>query len=539
MIESILIQTPSKSFNCNINTFQNQKMVLDISQLNLIEEHSFDIKITFEMDIVEFRNHDYKWVNCKEDRIAGEYSPKIIKLKNNYLVQANINAGIWEFNVSNPKVLLWRFNPENAHPYTVYKGRENQKIIHQATQKIVFTENPALLFTTQNTVEFSRSLYPYTAIACFTDHCDFDTSENLKKQREFFATNAIKVTKGFFLNHFSKRENNPSYQNDAAELAFWRNDGHELAYHSLSQSIKSEKESREDFINFKPPFQAIPTWIDHGFQPYNHSLYQNFSISDKEYAENLKSKNITTLWNYIDSGTATEGVINQLNPNDFTLNQFNKGNKNLGFVARISQMIKNIIFHYYADEKIILKYKLTATNIKKIVYQKKLNYIFDLIINFIGLCIPILKVFIFWKATKNLPFKLAKYTPIIFKHKVENTDFYIFQTIEMVDFKKSLNSKNINKLITEKGVFIAHTYFSVPMNYHIGKLFKTPLVIDEEVANNFKNLGQKIKNQEIWNPTLNELIVYWQSFEKTILDIDSSGKIIVIEKSNLTFRSVN
>lgn len=539
MIESILVQTPSKSFNCNINTFQNQKMVLDISQLNLIDEHSFDIKITFEIDIVEFRNHDYKWVNCKEDRIAGEYSPKIIKLKNNYLVQSNINVGIWEFNVSNPKVLLWRFNPQYAHPYTVYKGKENQKIIHQATQKVVFTENPALLFTTQNAVEFSRSLYPFTAIACFTDHCDFDTSENLKMQRVFFKTNSIKVTKGFFLNHFSKREDNPSYQNDAAELALWRNDGHELAYHSLSQSIKSEKESREDFINFKPPFQDIPTWIDHGFQPYNHSLFHNFSISDKEYAENLKSKNITTLWNYIDSGTATEGVINQLNPNDFTLNEFNKGNKNLGFIARISQMIKNIIFHYYADEKIILKYINSASDFKKIVYQKKLNYIIPLFRNFIGLCFPILKVFFNWNTSKKKPYKLAKYTPLIFKHIIDKTEFYIFQTLEMVDFKKSLNSKNINKLISEKGVFIAHTYFSVPINYHNGKLFDSPTTIDEIVASNFKNLGIKIQNQEIWNPTLNELIVYWRNFEKTLLDIDASGKIAVIEKSSLTFRDVN
>ncbi len=514
-------------------------MVFDFSKVELNVENSFDIKITFDFEIIEFRNHDYTWVNGKKDRIAGEYVPKIIKLKNNCFVQANINIGIWEYNAVNPKVLIWRFNPQNAHPYIVYKGNENQKIINQANYKIDFSENPALLFSTQNAIEFSRSLIPFTAIACFTDHCDFDTSENLKLQREFFKTNGIKVTKGFFLNHFSKREDNPSFQNDAVELALWRKEGHELAYHSLSQSIKSVEDSREDFFNFKPPYDDIPTWIDHGFQPYNHSLYQNFAISDKDFSKNFKSKNITTLWNYIDSGTATEGVINQLNTNNFTLNQFNKGNKNLGLVPKISQMIKNIIFHFYADEKIILKYKYSANNLKKIVYQKKIKYVFSLIRNFIGLCIPIVRVFVFWNTTKNIPYKLAKYSPLIFNHTIDNIDFKIFQTLEMIDFKKSLHPNNINILIAEKGVFIAHTYFSVPLNYHNGKLFSTPNTIDEKVAGNFKNLGIKIKNQEIWNPTLNELVFYWQNFEKTILDIDGIGKIIVVEKSNLTFRTVN
>ena len=109
-------------------------------------------------------------------------------------------------------------------------------------------------------------------------------------------------------------------------------------------------------------------------------------------------------------------------------------------------------------------------------------------------------------------------------------EFYVFQTLEMLDFKKSLSQENINTLIQEKGVFIAHTYFSVPLEYHGGKLFSTPTTIDSKVSDNFKFLGNKIKNQEIWNPTLTELIDYWANFEKVIFDIDIEGNIF--EKSN-------
>jgi hypothetical protein len=58
------------------------------------------------------------------------------------------------------------------------------------------------------------------------------------------------------------------------------------------------------------------------------------------------------------------------------------------------------------------------------------------------------------------------------------------------------------------------------------------------VAQNFENFGNKIKNNEIWNPTLQELIDYWENFEKLILDIDNHGAIFVKSKTELIYRSV-
>lgn len=70
--------------------------------------------------------------------------------------------------------------------------------------KIDFKTKLELLFPKQ-CIEISCSKVPFSAIACFTDHCDFDTLENLKTQRTFFKKHEIKVTKGFFINHFSKK----------------------------------------------------------------------------------------------------------------------------------------------------------------------------------------------------------------------------------------------------------------------------------------------------------------------------------------------
>lgn len=528
MIKSICISSNSEKQFYVFDKSQKHKLTIDISKIPMSDYNSFDIEIIFELPIIEFRNHDYTWVNCKQERIANEFCPKIVKLQNGQLVQSNITSGIWEIN--KPHVLKWRFNPEFAAPLANYTGAANMKKITASNRKQNFTENPALLFPV-NAVEFSRSKYPFTAIACFTDHCDFDTADNLEKQRKFFKENGIKVTKGFFLNHFSKRANNASFENDKEELLKWEEDEHELCYHSLSQSIKSEKESFDDFKHFTPPLNDIKTWIDHGFQPYNFSLLEKNGLDEKEYEEILKEKKINSLWNYIDSGTSTEGVINQLNTQHFTLKSFLKGNKDLSLVKKLQLMIKNIIFHYYNEEEIILKYKNTAGNFKKVAFQRKLDSVIPLFRNFLGLSTALFSVLLFWRKARNKPYKMAKYSPLIFKHTINNEAFYVFQTLEMLDFKKSLSKSNLSTLINEKGVFIAHTYFSVPMKYHQGKMFDDLKTIDLEVSENFSYLGNKIKDREIWNPTLSELIEYWKGFDKIIFDIDLDGNIF--EKNNI------
>jgi hypothetical protein len=538
LIQSISIRTPSGKSSVPFDKSQKNKTEIDISKFLFPKINSFDIEIRFSQPIIEFRNHDYQWVDCNSDRIANEFCPKIIKLKDGTLIQANRNIGIWEVNKNQKKVLLWRFNPEYASSLTNYIKDQNEVTIQSANQNFNWNENLAILFSKKNAIEFSRSRIPFTAIACFTDHCDFDTLENLKIQRAFFKRNNIKITKGFFLNHFSKRTDNASYENDTIELKQWEEDGHELCYHSLSQSIKSETNSNSDFFNFISPNLDISTWIDHGYQPYNLSLFKNKKITEEDYEANLINKNIKILWNYIDSGTAAHGVINQLNSQHFTLSNFLRGNKDLGLLKKAQLMIKNIVFHFYGEQKIVLKYKSIAGNFKKVIYQKDKSKIYALFKDGFGILFNILNVFVFWNSNKNKPYKLAKYSSILFKHTIFEKEFYIFQTLEMVDFKNALCKENIESLINEKGVFIAHTYFSVPMEYHNGRLFKTPKTIDEEVNRNFIDLGFKIKNHEIWNPVLKELASYWSGFENVILDIDEFGKIVVKNETDIIYREV-
>ncbi len=529
----------SNSYKENLESQVKEcKVVMDCSRV-VKKNKSFDIEVEFISRIVFFRNHDYTWQDLKNDRIANEYTSKIIKLEDGTYVQANINQGVWEINKQNPNKLIWKFNPEYSKPIAQYVGESSQKQIYQANTKLNFIENPTLLLSKTGALEISRSTIPFSAIACFTDHCDFDTLQNLKLQRQLFKEANIKVSKGFFLNHFSKRSDNASYKKDKEELDLWKNDGHEMCYHSLSQSIKSDEESFNDFENFNPPYNDVNVWIDHGFQPYNFTLFSRNNIDKNNYENKLFKKNINTLWNYIDSGSSTKGIINQLNTSQFTLNSFYNGIKNFSLKTKIVQLFKNIIFHYDNDEKRIRNYIDTITHAKNVIIKRKIGSIVPLFKNAIPLLNPIFKVIFFWNLQKNKPYKVAKYSPILFKHTIFEKEFYIFQTLEMVDFKKALHQENMNLLIKESGFFIAHTYFSVDMKHYSGKLFLSEGKFDQEVVNNFKYLGIKISENKIWNPTLTELITQFDIFNKTIIDFDENGNLYLKNNSNLISRIIN
>ena len=185
MLKSVVFISKEKKIPLSSIINKGKSFAFNPSE-ELDQFESFDLQFTFNDEIVKFRNHDYTWVEIlKDDLIANQFVPKIIQLKNGFFIQANINFGVWEIKSNNNKTLLWRFNPENSNSFTSF-SKNADKSITQARTINKFPVLPQLLFTKGSTIEFSRSKIPFTAITCFTDHCDFDTPENLEIQRLFF-----------------------------------------------------------------------------------------------------------------------------------------------------------------------------------------------------------------------------------------------------------------------------------------------------------------------------------------------------------------
>ncbi len=534
MIQSITVHRNGSPVVALTKKEGNRTVIDNFMQSDVEEE----LEIVFTFAIKRFRLHDYTWTEATTDVSANEFTPKIIQLENGSYVQPNTQLGVWTFAKKRPNHLVWKWNPKNSKNVTQYTGTDNRKVIQSARCFPPLHLKPTLLFGKYNPIEFSRSAIPFAAVACFTDHCDFDTPQNLEVQRLFFKTKGIKITKGFFMNHYSKRNDNASFERESDLISAWHNDGHELCYHSLSQSIKSEKDSFDDFENFSPPYK-IPVWIDHGYQPYNLSLFQNCGKTNDYFEQIANQKQLKIFWNYIDSGTSTAGVINQINTNQFTLAQFLKGNSGLGILKKMQLIIKNSIFHYYADERIILSYKNTVTGFRKLFLKKQLKAFPFFLTNAARLTAIFLGLILRWNKHKKTPYRLAAFAPLFFKHRIGSTDFVVFQTLEMTDFKKSLTPTTIDLLIKEKGAFIAHTYFSVPMNYHHGKFLESNEKVHPEVDENFSYLAKQILADKVWNPTLSEWIAYISGFETCKLDVTEDGNFTVIDSSGLLFRTVS
>ena len=251
-----------------------------------------------------------------------------------------------------------------------------------------------------------------------------------------------------------------------------------------------------------------------------------------------KDKNIEIFWNYIDSGTSTKTTINQLNSNDFTLRSFYRGIVSKSFKIKITLWIKNSIVHFYNDEKLIQNYTQLASSFKKTTKSKSVRAFAQFIKISLNIIQPLLMIFLFWKSYKNRVYPLAKYCPIFFEHTIGEKKIVVFQTLEMIDFITSLSKEAVDKLINEGGLFIAHTYFSVPMDYHDGRLFTDKKQINEKVNQNFTYISQQIKEDKIWNPTLKELVSYWKLFQNTKLELDSNNKIVPSSNNILPYRFI-
>lgn len=178
-----------------------------------IKFKELSIIIEFNESIDSWRTHDYQWEKINNSSfISCDLSTKCILLASKTKVIPSKNVGVWVSNPKKKKQLVWKFIDKWMTPIVQYSENNQKKYIESflAPKNI----KCKLLFTKNQVPEFSRSKIPFSSILCFTDHCDFDSLILLEKQRAFFNKLGIKIIKGFFLNHFSKRDFNVSYQNE-------------------------------------------------------------------------------------------------------------------------------------------------------------------------------------------------------------------------------------------------------------------------------------------------------------------------------------
>jgi len=508
----------------------DREICIKVRKQKALTVESLVLIVDFDQPIVAWRGQDYQWNdNMSKELFSNDYAPKILVLKDGTHVLSSKNLGSWMYSPKKPNQLRWVLKHPRLTPVISYDKASNRRI------RCTFAAqdyNLTLLFTKEPVPEFSRSKVPFSPIICFTDHCDFDTNDSLKKQLAFFKKHNLRVSKGFFLNHFSKRQNNSSYKFDAAIIDQFHKEGHELVYHSLTQSIRDKKSAIDEFSNFKAPTRfKTETWIDHGYQPYNFTKRQDTGINDQEWADTLRINDVKNLWTYLDSGTASQGIINQLNPEHFTLSRI-RSQKELGF-----RFLFRTAMFFAGGEKMLMTYRKFAKSTKNLLYRKKLNAIIPGVTSgFKALWFLFLSLSSSKK--RNTPFTNAQYAPFIFRHEVGSHTFMLFQTVEVTDFENSFSPENLDLLCKENGAIIVHCYFSSPLKHQSGKLFNGD-EISSQNDKNFSYLHTLITEGKIWNPTVSQLIKqHRHNLEIEYFFDEISNKIVTKNQAETAIRYI-
>lgn len=489
------------------------------------------LSIQFRTAIQRWRNHNYSWVSLDMNRIANEYSPKILQLSDGNFVQAGQTHGCWEFQKRKAATLLWHYYTPEMRPVFYF---DPHRVFYKPEIQIHEPLKFSLLLTPKSPLEWSRSPIPFSAIFCITDHCDFDSLLLLRAQRKLLRETGLKISKGIFFNHFSKRNWNAAYEKpeDRAEIQQWQQDGHEVFFHSLSQSIKSGKESWVDFDRFKVPRDLSPihTWVDHGYQPYNFTL-QKSAKEQKVWLKRMLDKGFSIFWNYYDS-FEDAAVINQIGVECFCP----------AYIFRLktgwSEKLR-LLLYYQSTEKNVYAYRKWAGSIKIFTAMPSLSNAGYLLSN-TGAIIPVIaKLLAAWLLHPKRASAYSKYAPLVFEYP-GIPDIQIFQSIAIKNYVHAFSEEMLADFASNAGVCIAHTYLASMEQHHTGRLFINETgQTREETRQAWMHMGRYISEKKVWNPTIYELATWLKKFSAISFSINQDGEIIYRGPEEIAVRRID
>ncbi|WP_111672154.1 hypothetical protein [Algoriphagus litoralis] len=478
------------------------------------------LDIEFDDPIAFWRFLDYSWVKPGKDHlIANTHSPKILKLSSGLTVVASQTSGCWEYQPDSGS-LRWYFYHPMLSPTMVYDQNDQRIFLKkQLVPKGTLIQN-GLLSAAGSVEEWARTPIGFLPTVCFTDHSDFDTTSLLKVQRKLFSDLGIKVTKGFFLYDYTHKAENASFEAEDSrnELILWAEEGHELAYHALSQSYRGEV-SETEFQKFESPaaLPKINCYIDHGFHPYNYTK-QPLGQWEKWYSH-IVPKGINLIWSYIDAGEGNLFTVNQLNPQGYTLEAISKSSSYFSSKGKKRSRktdLRNFLM-YGVPENILIKSKYLKGSLGGLLSNPGLKSLKGASSSAFSMFRQILsrETLAEIKKRRKSIFEVNRFGPVFFQACNQvNTSIQVFQTLSVRDFDIVFSEESLDRLQKESGLMIAHTYFAYTGENHEGRLFKNPSgVFRDEAKSALKRLGDKIQEDKIWNPTVSELNAFFRKFE--------------------------
>lgn len=502
------------------------------------------LDIEFLDSIVLWRYLDYTWKRPGKNRlVANSHSPKILKLESGSTVVATNNSGCWEYQPETG-ILRWFFYHPMLSPTMVYDHTDQRIFLRKQQIKKGTVIQNGLIACRGKAEEWARTPKGFVPTLCITDHSDFDTLANLRIQREFFENLGIRITKGFFLYDYTHKSENASFEaaEGKEELRAWDRNGHELAYHAFSQSYRGEISDLE-FDRFESPegIHPVDTYVDHGFHPYNYTK-QKLAVWAGWYSH-MYQKGIRRIWTYVDAGDTSFFNLNQANPLDFTwrkILQSSKLDPRYGLKGRIANDLRSFL-KYRVPESIFRESLYLGGDLSNLKSRPSFAALKKAISSGLRLVFRLLnpKNIADYINKSDEVFEINRFGPLFFDspNQIE-TQIQSFQTLSVRDYEIAFSENSLKKFSSEAGVVIAHTYLSYTGKNHQGRLFQDESwTIRPQAQEGFERISELIRSNQLWNPTLREMNLFYSQFGK--LEYCKQGEDLIIENYDGIVRKID
>ncbi len=388
--------------------------------------------------------------------------------------------------------------------------------------------------------------FPGGKKACFviTDHADWDTTKKIDAlySSSEMINSQLKTTKSVFYRtkHFKylSKTFNPEgldVPDFLKAIDALHETGHEICPHSITPYNSVSQDIVREALSYFAENYASGTWIDHGYaQLYNYSRL-GWDINSEWYLlDELKKSGFNNMWSFIDVTEYPVRSINQLAYSDTSKDYIR------AFYLHLLQGNMWAAVNYL---KVLAKQQLGKEGKNQI---KNFAYLLKLIIS--TEYKPDEKYKRISKKITELPYMLSVLLYSLIFEKNETYNFYpVFSNEKGLSIRQiseedlilftsvlvnngAIAWQNLDKLIEEHGIHIAHTYLcNTNLKYGNSTLINKNghWVLSDWFKERLTIMGEKITNGDIWNPTMKDCVTWFKKWSKITIEYMGNSKILI------------
>jgi len=414
-----------------------------------------------------------------------------------------------------------------AHPFFRYI-KETWQIDASAqvkkegdVDKIFFSFRTDSLF---DPLKWERLPNRFKAALSFTDHADYDSTDRL--EGIFFGKGGlcehnIRITKSIFVNS-KKADNSLASERFYKLIKRLAEHGNEIAAHS-TRFLPAKRDAVESDLPTLSPFSPT-TWIDHSYANPVSICVNGAQEGTSGYILDLLAQfGYQQIWAYVDiSSDPPTGNLNMLNPEG--TRPFDYFKRAMAEVVKRKFWLARLYFQQCVRWAIGYNFLFSVSRVVRLTFKIRSLWQLRIYLQSLGILVgfclnPLKLVRVIKGFFRQNP--IAEAGTVFYTHSrvaIDATEpFTLFTSILINNYSDAFSPSNVDKLIKERGIHIAHTYLACTRSNYRDKaweLRKGQFCISKGFESNCRYMAKKMQEGALWIVPISELANFYRSLKR-------------------------